>query len=140
MTICKHDAGTGLTVKALIEKYLRWGTRRGSANKLFKYWTLVAQIIMASEFKNARRQYPHPQNGFVREVSEEGVPNFLELWTELWQFGWLRSPFDARIDRADSMETQKEMGKQELAYLCAMRPFPVFSNSAVAAESNLVGF
>jgi len=138
MAICKHNAAIGLTVKALIEKNLRWGTRNGSANKLDKSWTLVAQIITASEFKNARRQYPDPQNRFVRGASKEGVPNFLELWTELWQFGLLRSPFDARIDRTDSTETQKEIGKQELAYLCAMRPFPVFSNSAVAAKCNPV--
>jgi hypothetical protein len=66
---------------------------------------------MASESKNARRQYADPQNRFVRGVSKEGVPNFLELRTELWQFGWFRSPFDARIDRTDAMSTQKEIGK-----------------------------
>lgn len=40
-----------------------------------------------------------------------GIPELFELGSELGQFRWLGSPFDARAETAVSMVNQKEMGE-----------------------------
>lgn len=96
----------------------------------------MVKIKRESRHENVPRFYAHAQYRFVRGVGEIDFPELLELRSELGKFRWLGSPLDARAETAVSMVNQKVIKKvlKCLAHFWAMRPFPVFSNSAVAAR------
>jgi hypothetical protein len=67
-----------------------------------------------------------------------GVPDPLKLGSELWQFRWIGAPFDARFKAADwnrQSTRWRWRSKACSTHVCVMSPFPVFSNSSVAAKA-----
>ena len=99
---------------------------------------LVAQIALANQSRNIRRENPDPQDRFVRRVGKVGIPHLLEFRTQLGQFRWLGAPFDPRVNTTDATVSERKTRKNELDNLCARRPFLVLANSAVTAEVQII--
>src|SRR6266436_6089151 len=101
-----------LTVNAPSVKYLRGGTKVGSPTSLDTSWGIMVQILNGrASVKDARPHYTHLQHWFIRGISKVGVPELLELRTELGQFGWLGAPLDSRTETTDAIVNQKETGE-----------------------------